>query len=308
MHGESDRDTIRLYIADMAEQSNQTEIWTVMRLIAWGSDYFKKKGVDSPRLTMELMLSHLLSLTRFDLYLQFDRPLAEDELAELRQMVKRRAAREPLQYILGEAHFYRRVFKVTPDVLIPRPETELLVEESLRRVHSLRCLDVGTGSGCIGITVALERPETEVVAIDRSAAALELARENAGKLGAKNIDFQQVDIFDDAAVTALGSFDLLISNPPYIAAADMGSLEPEVREHEPQFALTDDGDGYAFYRRFIELTPTLIRDGASLFLEIGYGQGPTLRRLFSDAGFTVDILTDLDRTERILWATRIIDN
>ena len=304
MHGESDRDTITAYIADMAEQTNQTEIWTVMRLITWGSDYFKKKGVDSPRLTMELMLSHVLSLTRFDLYLQFDRPLADEELATLRQMVKRRAAREPLQYILGEAHFYRRVFKVTPDVLIPRPETELLVEESLRRVQSLRCLDVGTGSGCIGITVALERPETEVVAIDRSSAALDLARENAGKLGARNIEFHQVDIFDDEAVTALGSFDLLISNPPYIAAADMASLEPEVREHEPQFALTDDGDGYAFYRRFIDLAPTLIREGASLFLEIGYGQGPTLRRLFSDAGFSVDILTDLDRNERILWATK----
>jgi release factor glutamine methyltransferase len=288
----------------MAEQSNQTEIWTVMRLIAWGAEYFKKKGVDSPRLTMELMLSHVLGLTRFDLYLQFDRPLSEEELVTLRQMVKRRAAREPLQYILGEAHFYRRVFKVTPDVLIPRPETELLVEESLRRVQSLRCLDVGTGSGCIGITIVLERPETEVIAIDRSAPALALAQENAEKLGAKNITFQQVDIFDTEAVTALGSFDLVVSNPPYISASEMNALEPEVREHEPQVALTDNGDGYAFYRRFIELAPTLIRDGASLFLEIGYGQGPTLRRMFSDAGFTVDILTDLDRTERILWAIK----
>jgi release factor glutamine methyltransferase len=288
----------------MAEQSNQTEIWTVMRLVAWGADYFKKKGVDSPRLTMELMLSHVLELTRFDLYLQFDRPLTEEELLTLRGMVKRRAAREPLQYILGEAHFYRRVFKVTPDVLIPRPETELLVEEALRRVQSIRCLDVGTGSGCIGITVVLERPETEVIAIDRSAPALALAQENAEKLGAKNISFQQVDIFDDAAVAALGSFDLLISNPPYISAADIAGLEPEVREHEPQFALTDAGDGYAFYRRFIELAPTLVREGASIFLEIGYGQGPTLRRMYSDAGFTVDILTDLDRNERILWAKR----
>ena len=288
----------------MTDQSQQTEIWTVMRLIAWGADYFKKKGVDSPRLTMELMLSHVLALTRFDLYLQFDRPLTEEELATLRQMVKRRAAREPLQYILGEAHFYRRVFKVTPDVLIPRPETELLVEESIRRAQSLRCLDVGTGSGCIGITVALERPETEVIAIDHSASALALARENAEQLGARNIEFRQVDIFDTEAVTALGSFDLLISNPPYISAADMTGLEPEVREHEPRIALTDNGDGFAFYHRFIELAPTLIRDGASLFLEIGYGQGPTLRRMFSDARFTVDILTDLDRTERILWAVR----
>src|SRR5688572_4656855 len=122
-----------------------TDIWTVMRMITWGSDYFAKKGVDSPRLTIELILAHVLSLTRFELYLQFDRPLNDVELDRLREMVRRRAAREPLQYILSEAHFHSHVFEVNPDVLIPRPETELLVEEALRRVHALRCLDVGTG-------------------------------------------------------------------------------------------------------------------------------------------------------------------
>ena len=118
----------------------------MLRLINWGSEYFKNKVISSPRLTMELMLAHLLKLSRFELYLKFDQPLTEAELAELRSMVKRRAAREPLQYILGEAHFYKRVFEVDPSVLIPRPETELLVEEALRRTTSLRCLDVGTGS------------------------------------------------------------------------------------------------------------------------------------------------------------------
>src|SRR5437868_4985017 len=120
--------------------ANQTEIWTTMRLVNWGSDFFKKKGVASPRLTMELILSHVLKLSRFELYLQFDRPLTDDELATLRDMVKRKANREPLQYILGEAHFYKRTFAVNPSVLIPRPETELMVEEVLRRVTSLRCL------------------------------------------------------------------------------------------------------------------------------------------------------------------------
>src|SRR5687768_12902966 len=129
-----------------------TDTWTVLRMITWGSEYFAKKGVDSPRLTIELILAHVLALTRFELYLQFDRPLSDDELDRLRTMVKRRAAREPLQYILGEAHFHGHVFEVDAAVLIPRPETELLVEEALRRVHALRCLDVGTGSGCIGIT------------------------------------------------------------------------------------------------------------------------------------------------------------
>jgi len=282
----------------------QMEIWTTMRLITWGADYFKQKGVDSPRLTMELMLSHVLKLTRFELYLQFDRPLTEPELAELRSMVKRRAMREPLQYILGEAHFYKRVFEVNPSVLIPRPETELLVEEALRRSHSLRCLDVGTGSGCIGITMALERPETEVVAIDVSEEALEVARRNAERLGARNISFERADFFDDMAVRSLGSFDLVISNPPYISSAEIPGLEPEVRDHEPSVALTDGADGFRFYHRFLEFAPRLLRDGASLFLEIGYGQARQLTTLFRGAGFEVDILTDLDRVERILWARK----
>jgi release factor glutamine methyltransferase len=275
-----------------------------MRLVNWGADYFKGKGIDSPRLTMELLVAHVLKLNRIELYLQFDRPLTDVELTQLRGMVKRRAMREPLQYILGEAHFYKRTFEVTPSVLIPRPETELLVEEALRRVHSLRCLDVGTGSGCIGVTIALERPETEVVAIDASAAALDVARRNAERLGARNISFHQADFFDDEAMRRLGSFDLVISNPPYISSSEIGGLEPEVRDHEPQMALTDGADGFRFYHRFIELAPHLLRDDASLFLEIGYGQAGRLATTFRQARFEVDVLTDLDRIERILWARK----
>lgn len=282
----------------------QLEIWTVMRMITWGADYFKKKGVDSPRLTIELMLAHLLKLSRFELYMRFDRPLTETELAELRTMIKRRAAREPLQYILGEAHFYKRVFEVDPSVLVPRPETELLVEEVLRRSQSLRLLDVGTGSGCIGITIALERPETEVVAIDTSSEALELARRNAEKLGARNVTFHHADFFDDAAMHTLGSFDLIVSNPPYIAVAEVETLEPEVREHEPHIALTDNGDGLSFYHRFVQLAPTLMREGGSIFLELGYGQAPIVEEMFRRARFTVDVLSDLDKVPRILWGVR----
>jgi release factor glutamine methyltransferase len=286
----------------MKSNPNQTEIWTIMRLIQWGADFFKKKGIDSPRLTMELMLSHVLKLSRFELYMKFDRPLTDVELDQLRAMVRRRAAREPLQYILGEAHFYGRTFEVNGAVLIPRPETELLVQEALRRVQTLRTLDVGTGSGCIGITVALERPETEVVAIDSSREALELARANAVRLGARNVSFPAIDFFDEEGMRSLGSFDLIISNPPYIPAADITSLEPEVRDHEPRLALTDEGDGYAFYRRFIDLAPRMIRDDGSLFLELGYGQSATVAAMFRKAGFAVDLLTDLDKVERILWA------
>jgi len=280
---------------------NQTEIWTILRMLTWGSDYFKKKGVDSPRLTMELILAHVLGVTRFDLYMQFDRPLIASELDSLRSIVRRRAAREPLQYILGEAHFYKRRFEVNTSVLIPRPETELLVEEALRRASSLRCLDIGTGSGCIGITIALERPETEVVAIDASSDALDVARRNAERLGARNIEIRQVDIFDDEAVRTLGSFDLIISNPPYIPAGEMPSLDPEVRDFEPRLALTDNGDGFRFYHRFLELFPTLLRTPGNVFFELGYGQSKSVAQMFRSSGFEVDILTDLNRVERILW-------
>lgn len=282
---------------------DQTEIWTILRMITWGTDYFKKKGVDSPRLTIELMLAHVLKVTRFDLYLQFDRPLISSELEVLRGMVRRRATREPLQYILGEAHFYRRTFTVNPAVLIPRPETELLVEEVLRRTQSIRCLDIGTGSGCIGITIALERPETEVVAIDASKEALEVAVMNGEALGAKNIQFQEVDFFDDAGMRSLGTFDLIVSNPPYVPVAEMPHLQPEVRDYEPRLALTDDGDGYRFYRRFLDVAPYLLRSPGTVFFELGFGHAPTVRQLFTSAGYEVDVLTDLDRVERFLYAT-----
>lgn len=282
----------------------QMEIWTVLRMVQWGTEYFRKKRVDSPRLTIELLLAHVLGLKRFDLYMQFDRPLLEEELAPLREMVKRRAAGEPLQYILEEAPFHGRMFLVRPGVLIPRPETELLVDEALRRTQALRCLDVGTGSGCIAVTVAAERPGTEVIAIDVSEKALEIARENAARLGTDHIDFRRVDFFNDAEVAALGSFDLIISNPPYIAEADVADLQREVRDHEPRIAVTDGGDGLAFYRRFARLAPTLLRREGTMFLELGYDQAAGVRALFEQAGFEVDIYTDLNRIDRILRARR----
>lgn len=282
----------------------QTQIWTVLQMIEWGTGYFREKGVDSPRLTIELILAHALGLTRFDLYMQFDRPLVEEELAVLRGMVKRRAAREPLQYVLGESHFHGRVFKVRPGVLIPRPETELLVDETLRRTRSLRCLDVGTGSGCVAITIALERPETEVVAIDVSEEALAIARENADLLKARHIEFRQLDFMDDAELKSLGSFDLIVSNPPYIPDTDISELETEVRDHEPLVALCDGSDGLQFYRRFVETAPQLLRKEGEFFLELGYGQAGPVRVMFEKAGFDVEIYRDLDRIERILRARR----
>ncbi|MCE2502846.1 MAG: peptide chain release factor N(5)-glutamine methyltransferase [Chlorobi bacterium] len=282
--------------------SAQTEIWTILRLIEWGTSYFREKRIDSPRLTIELMLAHILNLKRFDLYVQFDRPMLEDELLKLRSMVKQRVAREPLQYILGEAEFHGRRFSVRPGVLIPRPETELLVDEALRRTKSLRCLDVGTGSGCIAITISLERPETEVVAIDLSEEAIEIALENAERLKAGLIDFQNIDFFDDEAVKSLGSFDLIISNPPYVSTNEMSELQIEVRDYEPRIAVIDGNDGLSFYRRLVELAPVLLRREGEIFLELGYGTANAVRQMFEKGGFQVEIYSDYDRIERILRA------
>jgi len=286
----------------MAEAA--TETWNILRMIRWATDYFRERGVDSPRLTIEMMLSHILSMTRFDLYVQFERPLSPSELDALRVMIRRRVAREPLQYILGEAWFHGRRFHVNSSVLIPRPETELLVDEALRRCHALRCLDIGTGSGCIAITVAVERPDTEVVAIDVCPQALDVARTNAVALGASSVAFHDVDLFDDEAMRSLGSFDLVISNPPYIPAAEIPQLQFEVREHEPHRALTPGSDPLAFYRRLAACVPWLLRDPADIFVEVGMGQARKVAELFRTAGLRVDILTDLERIERIVWAQR----
>ncbi len=282
------------------KQSRQTELWTVMRMIEWGSSYFREKRIDSPRLTIELMLTHVLKCDRFKLYLNFEQPLRQEELDELRDMIKRRVAREPLQYILGEAGFYGRTFTVRPGVLIPRPETETLVDEALRRTRPLRALDVGTGSGVIALTIALEKSGTEVIAIDRSAEAIEVARENMERLGAVGVDFRTIDFFDDEAMKGLGTFDLVISNPPYIPGNEVAGLQQEVRDHEPHGAVSDGGTGLAFYERFAELAGTLLRPEGEIFLELGYGQASPVREIFRKKGYQVEVYNDLEKVERVL--------
>lgn len=282
------------------------EIWTVLKLIRWGEKYFLEKEIDSPRLTLELMLANILKVSRFELYMQFERPLSENELTTLRSFVKRRVAREPLQYILQEEYFYKRKFIVTPEVLIPRPETEILVDEAIKRSGSpLRMLDVGTGSGCIAISIALEKQINEVVAIDISNDALKVALKNYEALQAKNITFVQADFFDNEAINKIGSFDLITSNPPYIAASEIASLQPEVQK-EPQIALTDLFDGLNFYRTFVRRTPDILRRGGNLFLEIGFGQAKDIYNMFQESNEfeTITTLNDLEKIPRVLWAVR----
>lgn len=280
-------------------------VWTVLDLIRWGADYFREKGIDSPRLTIELLLCHVLQLRRVQLYTDFERPLGKDELATLRSMVIRRVEHEPLQYIVGTADFYGRAFIVTPDVLIPRPETELLVDRVVRHGKdrgTLRCLDIGTGSGCIPTTCAIQLPASQWLATDVSTAALEVARRNAEHFGVQaRVTFLRHDVLEQ---TLPGRFDIITMNPPYIAKADVATLDAEVRDYEPHGALTDDSDGLSFYRRIASILSEHLHDDGVLFMEIGFGQADDVRRLMTEGGWQVDVIDDLSSIPRIVRVRR----
>lgn len=260
------------------------EHWTVLKILRWTADYFREKGIDSARLDAELLLADTLELDRVGLYLHFDRPLSPDELASFRARVRRRAGHEPVQYILGESEFWSLALAVGPAVLIPRPDTEVLVEEVLSRLtDEAELLDVGTGSGAIAIAVAHEKPGVLVTAIDNSPAALRVARRNAERHGlAERIRFLEADL----ARLPEKTFDLVVSNPPYIAAAEWAALMPEVRDHEPRAALYGGEDGLEAYRHLARQAAGVLKPGGWLLVEVGASQASAVRTLFDEAGLT----------------------
>lgn len=280
-------------------------VWTVLDLLRWGADYFREKGIDSPRLTIELLLCHVLQIKRVQLYTDFERPLSKEELATLRSMVIRRVEHEPLQYIIGTADFYGHSYIVNPSVLIPRPETELLVDRVVRfgkGEGALQCVDVGTGSGCIPISCALQLPESQWRAIDVSAEACAVARINAELLGVS--DRIRVEQHDFLKEELSGQYDVITMNPPYIGKDDVANLDAEVRDHEPHRALTDDNDGLTFFRRMADVVGKNLRDSGVLFMEMGYGQADPVRTIMENAGWQVDIFEDLALIPRIVRVRR----
>ena len=246
--------------------------------------YLADRGVENPRLNAEHLLAHALGLKRMELYLQFDRPLTEAERAPLRDLVKRRGAREPLQHILGTAEFHGRTFASDKRALIPRPETEQLVELALelaKAKSSPAILDIGTGSGVIALTVALELPSATIHAVDLSPDALALAAENAARHAlTERILFQQADLLP----TNDTKFDLIIANLPYIPADEIPSLSPEVR-HDPITALDGGPDGLDLTRRLIDTAPDHLSPGGVLLLEIGAGQADAVNTLLTARKF-----------------------
>lgn len=281
------------------------ETWTIGRVIAWTSDYFQRKGLDAPRLTAELLLGEVLSLDRVHLYTDFERPLQRGELASFRALVQRRAAGEPTHYLLGRREFFGRSFKVDGRVLVPRPETEMLVEAALGCLgdaSGARALDLCTGSGCIGVTLAAERPSLRVVATDASLPALEVARENAATLGvADRVELRAGDLF---APVGEERFELIASNPPYVETGAIGGLSPEVRR-EPRQALDGGPDGLGLIRRLIEGAREHLVPGGWLLFEIGDLHGPPVLDLLGAGGFAaISVHKDFAGFNRLARAKR----
>jgi len=271
--------------------------WSVVDLIQWGTRYFTNRSIPNARLEVEWLLAHQLSLERVDLYVQHDRCLNTSELAGFKGLVQQRVAGEPFQYILGRAPFYGRDFLVTPVVLIPRPETETLIQVLRQGPALASILDIGTGSGCLAITAALLYTHTQVTAVDISQAALAAAKENARRLEASNVTFIKVDILK---VLLKGKFDAILCNPPYVATDDVPSLQREIREHEPLSALTDGADGLTWFRRLAEIGPGLLNEEGRMIVEIGGSlQASPVRAIFEAAGFAVTLHKDLQGEERV---------
>jgi release factor glutamine methyltransferase len=291
---------------------------TVLESIQKSTEFLTRKEIESPRLHAELLLAHVLNMPRMKLYLNFERALSPEEVDRLRELVRRRGQHEPLQHIVGSASFCGLEMAVNRDVLVPRPETELLAERSWQFLLSLSArsdevnrnesrstaLDFGTGSGCLAIAIAAKSPSTQVAALDVSEAALTVARKNArANLVGERIQFVLSDGF--AAVPPGTRFDLIVSNPPYIPSAEIETLQPEVRLFDPRSALDGGADGLDFYRRLADEARSFVKPHGKIMLEFGDGQADAIREIFEKEKWIVDaIVEDYTQRPRILVARR----
>ena len=283
---------------------------TVLSLIRKSTDFFAEKGIGEAKLSAEYLLAHVLREKRLQMYLRFDQPVQEEELTEFRALVRRRLNHEPVQYIVGSTEFYGLEFAVTPAVLIPRPDTEHLIDAILdfrksgKIADDLRVLDIGTGSGAIAVALAVQLPGIRVTATDISADALTLAQENAARHSlTERIGFVSHDIFDGNMAGADAPFDIVASNPPYIPQTEVEALQPEIRNFEPLIAATDGGDGLRFYRRIAERIDELLAPGGLLALEVGAGQAESVREILEQAGLRdIAVREDYSGIERVVTA------
>ena len=278
------------------------KVWRIVDLIQWSESYFRERSHQNPRLEIEWMLCSLLNCERLDLYMRFDEPLSGSQLSTLRGWVKRRTKNEPLQYITESCEFYGREFFVDKRVLIPRPETERLIDEAIESIKHLRSpniFDIGTGSGCIAITLAKEIKNSNVIGIDKSIMSLQVAKKNSAELNVKNVMFLEMDILNQYPKE---KFDLVISNPPYVPNKEIPGLMKDVKDFEPEIALTDFDDGLTFYKRISKIIPHILKDDSSCILELGLGNHPEkVLSIFKESGYSnMEIFDDYNGDKRVL--------
>lgn len=277
---------------------------TVLEAINLSTEYLQKKGVESARLNAELMLAHILNCKRLNLYLMFDRPLNDAEVNTYREFLARRGKREPLQYILGKTDFYNVTLKIDSRALIPRPETELLVETIIniyKDKEGLNFLDIGVGSGCITVALLKNLKEAKATAIDISEDALDLTKENLQLNNIENqITMLKFNALEDD-YSKLGKFDFVVSNPPYVSKTEYENLQPELKNYEPIIALTDNEDGLKFYKTIIENSHHLLNSKGKLFFELNPSVAKKVEELMVENNFTnINLTKDFNNHFRII--------
>lgn len=286
--------------------------WTIQKLLTWITDYLTTNGVDAPRLSAELLLSHVLTLTRIELYTQFNKPIDKADLDTLHSLVKRAGQQEPVAYLVGRTEFYSIELEVDPHCLIPRPETELLVQKAIEflrtREGTQHVCDLCTGSGCIAVAIAKNFPEAKVTATDLCDAALAVAARNVEKheLGDR-VELLCGDLFEPLVPGLdVTQWDLIVCNPPYVSAAEYEALEKNVKDYEPELALLAGDDGLDIYRHIAAQIDRYLKSDGVLLLEIGYAQGPAVRELLEATELFAEIAVEKDdqNNDRVVTARR----
>lgn len=272
---------------------------SLLEILNLSTDHLRKYNVDEPRLSSELIITKVLNIRRLDIYLQFERVLTEEETSEIRLLLKRRSTHEPIQYILGETEFYGLKFKVNPSVLIPRQDTEILVQNAVNLIGDevLNVFEIGTGSGCIAVSLAVKCKNIKIAATDISDEALKTAQSNALLNNVcDKISFIRQDILNEISKE---KYDVIISNPPYISKTVIDTLDRQVKDFEPIGALTDNNDGLTFYRRMNEIIPMILKPDGFVLLEIGYDQAESVKKIFVKSLNDIKIFKDYSHNDRV---------
>jgi release factor glutamine methyltransferase len=273
------------------------KIWKISEIINWAANLLTSKDIENPKLDSEYIISHVLGMSRLELYLHQEDKVAENDLSLIQSMISRRGKNEPLQYILGETDFYGLTFKVNEHVLIPRPETELLVEKIIKENPTAEeILEIGTGSGAIVIALAANIKNAKFMAVDISNEALQIARENAVK-NMVNINFCFSDVFENVT----GKYDLIVSNPPYISGNEYQYLSREIREYEPSIALLANDNGLAFYKKILHFAKDYLTEKGKIYFEIGHSLSESIKKVAEENGFRyIETVKDLNSYDRMM--------